>query len=109
MELVGYDNLTKFQRRWVDNMIEIYPDLVSGGAITLEQCTEGIVKLKEKHLIRDNVMYISYNMSALITALDKQSNVQTGENGHSEIGWSKSIDNDSIREKITQFYFQLCF
>ena len=49
MELVGYDNLTKFQRRWVDNMIEIYPDLVSGGAITLEQCTEGIVKLKEKH------------------------------------------------------------
>lgn len=46
-------------------------------------------------------------MSALITALDKQSNVQTGENGHSEIGWSKSIDNDSIREKITQFYFQL--
>ena len=62
---------------------------------------------KEKHLNRDNVMYISYNMSALITALDKQSNVQTGENGHSEIGWSKSIDNDSIREKITQFYFQL--
>ena len=49
MELVGYDNLTKFQRRWVDNMIEIYPDLVSGGAITLEQCTEGIVKLKAKH------------------------------------------------------------
>ena len=49
MELVGYDNLTKFQRRWVDNMIEIYPDLVSGGAITLEQCTEVIVKLKEKH------------------------------------------------------------
>ena len=48
MELVGYDNLTKFQRRWVDNMIEIYPDLVSGGAITLEQCTEGIVKLKAK-------------------------------------------------------------
>lgn len=46
-------------------------------------------------------------MSALITALDKQSNVQTGENGHSEIGWSKSTDNDSIREKITQFYFQL--
>ena len=49
MELVGYDNLTKFQRRWVDNMIEIYPDLVTGGAITLEQCTEGIVKLKAKH------------------------------------------------------------
>lgn len=48
-DLVGYYSLTKFQKRWVDNMIEIYPDLSSGGAITLEQCTEGIVKLKAKH------------------------------------------------------------
>jgi hypothetical protein len=49
MELTSYENLTKFQRRWVDNMIDIYPDLSSGGAITLEQCTEGITKLKAKH------------------------------------------------------------
>ena len=46
-------------------------------------------------------------MSALITALDKYSNVQTGENGHCEKSWSEISDNESIKEKITQFYFQL--
>jgi|TARA_B100001093_G_scaffold143388_1_gene135850 hypothetical protein len=49
MELTPYELLTKFQKRWVDNMIVVYPELETGGAITLEKCTEGIVKLKEKH------------------------------------------------------------
>jgi hypothetical protein len=44
--------------------------------------------------------------SKLISSLDKaesiSKNIQCGENGHSELGWSKNI-----RERIVQFYFQL--
>lgn len=41
-------------------------------------------------------------MAAIITALDNHTPMQTGENGLAEYGWS-----NSIREKITQFSFQL--
>ena len=41
-------------------------------------------------------------MSALISALDKHTPTQTGENGHSEYTWS----ND-LQELIVQFHFQV--
>ena len=41
-------------------------------------------------------------MSAIISALDKYTPVQAGENGHSEYAWSHDI-----QEKIVQFSFQL--
>ena len=41
-------------------------------------------------------------MSSLINALDNHTLLQTGENSNAEYGWS-----NSIREKITQFHFQL--
>lgn len=41
-------------------------------------------------------------MAAIISALDNHTPMQSGENGHAEYGWS-----NSIREKITQFSFQL--
>ena len=41
-------------------------------------------------------------MAAIITALDNHTPTQSGENGHAEYGWS-----NSIREKISQFSFQL--
>jgi len=46
-------------------------------------------------------------MSALISALDRETNLQTGENGHSELRWSDGSSNEHIREKIVQYYFQL--
>ena len=41
-------------------------------------------------------------MAALLTAIDNFTSKQTGENGHTEYGWS-----NNIREKIVQFSFQL--
>jgi hypothetical protein len=41
-------------------------------------------------------------MAALINALDNYTPLQTGENGHTEYGWS-----NSIREQILQLNFQL--
>ena len=41
-------------------------------------------------------------MHELINAADKSPNMQIGENGHVEYGWS-----DNIREKILQFSFQI--
>ena len=46
-------------------------------------------------------------MSALVTALDKESNLRTGENGHIEHGINTGYSNEDIRERIVQFYFQL--
>lgn len=46
-------------------------------------------------------------MSALVTALDKETNVRTGENGHVEIKQSRGFTNDELKERIVQFYFQL--
>jgi len=41
-------------------------------------------------------------MAALVQALDNYTSIQIGENGHSEYGWS-----NSIQENILQLYFQL--
>ena len=41
-------------------------------------------------------------MSALINALDNHTPKQTGENGHTELGWS-----NSVKERILQFSFQV--
>ena len=41
-------------------------------------------------------------MAAIVNALDNYTKIQYGENGHIEYGWS-----NNIREKITQFSFQL--
>ena len=41
-------------------------------------------------------------MAALINALDNTTPLQTGENGHSEYGWSLNV-----QERIAQFHFQL--
>ena len=46
-------------------------------------------------------------MSALVNALDKETALQTGENGHIEHGQNKGISYDDFRERIVQFYFQL--
>ena len=46
-------------------------------------------------------------MSALVTALDKETNLRTGENGHIEHEWAKGYSNDELRERVVQFYFQL--
>lgn len=46
-------------------------------------------------------------MSALVTALDKETNLRTGENGHTEHEWAKGYSNDELRERVVQFYFQL--
>ena len=46
--------------------------------------------------------YIIIIMAAIISALDSYTPQQLGENGHVEYGWS-----NNIREKITQFSFQL--
>jgi hypothetical protein len=45
---------------------------------------------------------LSLQMAAIVNALDNYSKIQYGENGHIEYGWS-----NNIREKITQFSFQL--
>jgi hypothetical protein len=45
---------------------------------------------------------LSLQMAAIVNALDNYTKIQYGENGHIEYGWS-----NNIREKITQFSFQL--
>ena len=46
-------------------------------------------------------------MSALVTALDKEANFRTGENGHIEHRWAKGYGVDELQERVVQFYFQL--
>ena len=46
-------------------------------------------------------------MSALVNALDKETNLRTGENGHIEHKWSNGFSTDQLQERVVQFYFQL--
>ena len=42
-------------------------------------------------------------MSALVTALDKETNFRTGENGHTEHKWAKGYGTDELQERVVQF------
>ena len=48
-------------------------------------------------------------MAALINALDIQTNIKFGENGHTEYGWTQTSNEVMIdlKEMIVQFNFQL--